>query len=221
MQTSVTSIESTRKSGAWPTTLAGLVLTLGLASLPFSKWYDEFADVTHLIGNEAIWWAYIAIVLLYVLKVERRPLSSIGFRKPTLKDIGIGVLAGVVVIAMLGFIYFVVFPLLHLGDVHKFDPLLATPFWWRLISTVRAAVAEEVLFRGYAIERLEESTGSRTIAGVVSCAIFALDHVSSWGWDHLVIAGAGGIAFTLIYLWRRNLWITILAHFIVDAGAVL
>lgn len=202
-------------------TLAGLLLALGPVSLPFYRWDHEFADTAHLVGNEAIWWVYIGLVLAYVLRVERLPLASIGLRRIGVKDAGIALLAGVGVTAALAFLYFVVFPVLHWDIGTKFDTLLATPFWWRLISTVRAAVSEEVLFRGYAIERLQTLTGSRVVASLVSCAIFTLDHVPAWGWQHVLIAGTGGIAFTLLYLWRRNLGTNIIAHFIVDAMAVL
>jgi membrane protease YdiL (CAAX protease family) len=86
---------------------------------------------------------------------------------------------------------------------------------------VRAAVAEEVLFRGYAMERIEELTGSRAVATILSLAVFTLDHVSSWGWSHELVVAVGGLAFSLLYLWRRNLWVNIIAHFIVDAASVL
>jgi membrane protease YdiL (CAAX protease family) len=31
----------------------------------------------------------------------------------------------------------------------------------------------------------------------------------------------GGLAFSLLYLWRRNLWANIIVHFIADAMSVL
>ena len=204
----------------WPIRL-GLLLALGLVSLPFSLWIDEFANVRHLIANEAIWWVYIGGMLAYVVRVERRPLSSIGFRRPGIGDIAIGIAAGIAILAALAFVYYIVFPLLHWDLSQGMNQLAATPFWWRLISTVRAAVSEEVLFRGYAMERLHELTGSRKIAASVSCAVFMLDHVPSWGWEHLAIAAVGGISLTLLYLWRRNLWVNILAHFIIDAASML
>jgi len=209
----------------WPVALAGLLLALGVVSLPIGRWDHEFAGVGHLVGNEAIWWAYLAAMLLYVRRIERRPLASIGFRPPGAANLALGVLAGVAVLAMLGAMYFLVLPALHLGDsvaaTANGGALMATPFWWRLVSTVRAAVAEEVLFRGYAMERIEELTGSRTVATVLSLAVFTLDHVSSWGWSHELVVAVGGLAFSLLYLWRRNLWVNIIAHFIVDAASVL
>lgn len=209
----------------WPVALAGLLLALGVVSLPIGRWDHEFAGVGHLVGNEAIWWAYLAAMLLYVRRIERRPLASIGFRPPGAANLALGVLAGVAVLAMLGAMYFLVLPALHLDDsvaaTANGGALMATPFWWRLVSTVRAAVAEEVLFRGYAMERIEELTGSRTVATVLSLAVFTLDHVSSWGWSHELVVAVGGLAFSLLYLWRRNLWVNIIAHFIVDAASVL
>lgn len=204
----------------WPIWL-GLLLALGIVSLPFSVWLDEFANVRHLVTNEAIWWLYVAGMLAYVLRVERRPLSSIGFRRLGARDIAIGIAAGIAILAALACIYYLIFPLLHWDLSQGMNKLAATPLWWRLISTVRAAVSEELLFRGYAMERLSELTGSRKIAACISCAIFMLDHVPTWGWQHLAIAGVGGIALTLLYLWRRNLWVNILAHFIVDAASML
>src|ERR1700761_774911 len=204
----------------WPIWL-GLLLALGLVSLPFSLWIDEFANVRHLVANEAIWWLYITGMLVYVLRVERRPLSSIGFRHLGARDIAIGIGAGIAILAALACVYYLIFPLLHWDLSQGMNRLAATPLWWRLISTVRAAVSEELLFRGYAMERLRELSGSRGIAAGVSCAVFTLDHVPTWGWQHLAIAGIGGIALTVLYLWRRNLWVNILAHFIVDAASML
>ena len=77
------------------------------------------------------------------------------------------------------------------------------------------------MFRGYAMERIEELTGSRAIAVLVSCAVFTLAHVSAWGWSHEIVVAAGGLAFSALYLWRRNLWANMVAHCVVDAVSVL
>jgi membrane protease YdiL (CAAX protease family) len=37
----------------------------------------------------------------------------------------------------------------------------------------------------------------------------------------MLIAGFGGLLLTLLYVWRRNLWINIIAHFVVDGASVL
>jgi uncharacterized protein len=191
----------------------GVVLAVGCACLPFATWEHEF---DHLVLYELTWWLLVAAVLAYVRLVERRPLASIGFTSPHARGIALAVAAGIAMLAVLAAIYAV-----GPAETDKLATLTATPLWWRLISVVRAAVGEEVVFRGYAIERLSELTGRRWLAAFVSCAIFALAHVSTWGWSHLIVAGAGGAMLTALYLWRRNLWINIVAHAIVDAVAVL
>lgn len=199
----------------------GILLALGLPCLPISRWENEFAGTGHLIGYEIIWWVMIIGMLLYVRQVEHRPLSSIGFRKMGWPDVIWAILSGILILAALAGIYYVVFPVLHLSEGQQVNQLLITPFWWRFISVIRAAVGEEVLFRGYAIERAQELTGNKTLASTLSCVVFTLAHIGPWGWGHLLIAGFGGLVFTLLYVWRRKLWVNIIAHFIVDGAAVL
>lgn len=98
---------------------------------------------------------------------------------------------------------------------------MATPLWWRLISAVRAGVAEEVIFRGYAIERTIELTRNRAIAVLAPLAVFTFAHVPIWGWSHAPIVALGGLVFSLLYVWRRNLWTNIVAHVVVDVVAVI
>jgi membrane protease YdiL (CAAX protease family) len=90
-----------------------------------------------------------------------------------------------------------------------------------LISVIRAAVGEEFFFRGYSISRLREISGSEPVAVFLSWAIFTVEHVGIWGWGHLLIAGFGGAALTFLFVWRKNLWVSIIAHAIIDGFAVL
>ncbi|GGA32331.1 CPBP family intramembrane glutamic endopeptidase [Dyella nitratireducens] len=202
-------------------TLGGLLLALGGISLPFGSWLDSFAGLGHLIGNELIYWGLVAALLFYVVKVERRPLASVGFRRPGWMEWLLAFGTGVLILACLGLIYYVVFPALHWSENQQLAKVSTIPYWLNCLIVIRAAVSEELLFRGYAVERLQELTGSRLLAGALSCTVFTLDHVSYWGWHHVLIAGTAGVILTVFYLWRRNLWASMLAHFIVDAAAFL
>ncbi len=206
-------------------TLAGLAWAMGFAWLPLTRWVNEFADTTHLLAYEAIWWLATFALVLYVRTAEHRPLTSIGFVRPSGRALALGVAAGVVVTIVMGFLYLLVLPALHLTDqvanTTNAHLLALTPLWWRLLSSLRAAVAEEVMFRGYAMERLQELSGSRSMALWVSCTFFTLAHVGAWGWSHVIVVAAGGLAFSLLYLWKRNLWINMTAHFVVDAVSML
>jgi membrane protease YdiL (CAAX protease family) len=161
-------------------------------------------------------------LLFYVLCVERRPLSSIGFRTPKLWDILLAILAGVLLVVGIVVIYSLVFPVLHLQqNAGEMNTLLRYPFWYRFMMVTRAAVAEEILFRGYPIERMEELTGSTLLAGVISWAVFTIAHLSSWGWAQLIVAGFGGVVLTVLYVWRRNLYANMIAHWVADGAGFL
>jgi uncharacterized protein len=213
------------KDGRTVQTMIALLVTLGCAGLLLSKVQNELASWGHFVGYEIVWWALVVLLLWYVRWVERRPLTSIGFSKPGIWNILIGIAAGVLLLAGLAGIYFVLFPALHFKEdprvTQVMSQMLAKPRWWRLTLILRGAIAEEILFRGYAIERLRELTGSLGAAGILSCTVFALEHLGVWGWGHLLIAGSAGAILTLLYIWRGNLWVNIIAHFIPDAIGLL
>ncbi|WP_165191688.1 CPBP family intramembrane glutamic endopeptidase [Caulobacter soli] len=200
--------------------LIGLVLALGFPLLPLSRWEDEFRDVAHLVGYELIWWAVVAGLALHVAQVERRPLDSIGLRPLRPFDYVCALGAAAVMMAGLPLFYLVLFHPAGTQEGAAISNLASTPLWWRLASVVRAATAEELLFRGYGFERLKDFSGSAT-AALVTWAAFTIAHVGAWGWAHLVVAGFGGAVLTALYVWRRNLTANILAHLIVDGCAVL
>lgn len=205
----------------WRTSAVGVLLALGFFSLPVGSWIHDDAGLANRLGFELLVWAWVAGILLYVARVERRPLSSIGFRAVGVKDGIIAILSGMLILALLALILLVVFPALHWSESSQQASIVSLPYWLNVLIVLRAAVSEEILFRGYPMERLEELTGSRAIAGVVTCAVFTLDHISFWGWHHIFIAGTAGAALTILYLWRRNIWVNMIAHFMVDAAAFL
>jgi len=199
----------------------GLALALGLPTLMMRKSEHEFIDRSHLIGYEIVWWAVVASVLLYVLFVERRPLSSVGYRRIGWSSFGIAVAAAVLLMAGLALIFYVVLPALHLTMAQQVNKLLTLPLWCRLILVIRGVVAAELFYRGYGIERLQELTRSRAVAGITSCALFTLANAPSGGWASIIFAGFAGIILTVLYIWRRNVWVTMITHFVVDGVGVL
>ena len=77
------------------------------------------------------------------------------------------------------------------------------------------AAAEETIFRGYVIARLRETTHHTWLAVVLSGIIFALGHGYE-GLAGVVTVGALGIAFALVFLWRKSLVAPITMHFCQD-----
>jgi membrane protease YdiL (CAAX protease family) len=153
--------------------------------------------------------------------VERRRLSSIGFRRPGIADLALALLAAFVLFMGVGLIYQLLLPALHLNIDRQLGTVIATPLWFRLLTVTRAAVVEETAFRGYGLERLRELTGSKWLAAVVTWFLFTIVHLTSWGWGQVIIAAFGGITLTLLYVWRKNLWANIVAHWLTDGSAFI
>jgi membrane protease YdiL (CAAX protease family) len=85
----------------------------------------------------------------------------------------------------------------------------------------RAAVFEELFYRGFAIERVAELSGRRWLAALVSLALFTSAHLDYWGWTHLIVACSGGLVLTALYLLRRDLVTNMLAHWLTDVVGFL
>jgi membrane protease YdiL (CAAX protease family) len=78
-----------------------------------------------------------------------------------------------------------------------------------------AGVTEEIVFRAYAITRLEE-LGWKQAAYIVPGAVFTLLHLYQ-GVVTMVLIGAITVVFTWLYRWRRSIWPVIAAHAAFDA----
>ena len=171
------------------------------------------ADFGATVVRELIILALVAILLWIVHDREKLPLSSIGLRPQKivpalLWSLAVMLLFGVGIAACL-----LALPLLGLSYGSSSGP--AVPLGVSLLLYARAGIAEEIFYRGYAIERIETLTGNRAMAAAVPLLIFAGSHFSQ-GLAGIAITFVIGAIATAIYLWKRNLLILIIAHFMVD-----
>lgn len=85
---------------------------------------------------------------------------------------------------------------------------------------VVSSFGEEVLYRGFLINRLAEMGHGRQaawrVAAAVSAVVFGLAHFS-WGIVGVVQTTCMGLALAIAYLvTKRNLWVLVLAHACID-----
>ena len=83
------------------------------------------------------------------------------------------------------------------------------------LLVIIVAVAEETIFRGYLILRLQTVFTSPAAAVVLSAAIFALGHGYE-GSAGVVTVGVMGLALALVYRWRQSLVAPMVMHFLQD-----
>jgi uncharacterized protein len=108
-------------------------------------------------------------------------------------------------------------PLMAALDLGGFElglqSIARQPAWWRVVVALSSGVVEELLYRGYLVERLATLTGRLSWRGAIATVAFAAAHVPFWGPGPALAAdlpfGAVMVAF---YLWRRDLFANAAAH---------
>ncbi|HUO92096.1 MAG TPA: CPBP family intramembrane glutamic endopeptidase [Rhizomicrobium sp.] len=200
--------------------LIGLLIALGLPFSHLGGWTIAHSGLGPYWGSEAFWVPFFLLICVYVVVIERRPFSSIGFRAPRLSDIPLGIGAAILIVA--GDVGISLLDrYLHLAVKPQIGALFAAPFWYRFFIVARAAIVEETAFRGYGFERIVELTGNRWLAAFLTFALFTLAHYPGGGLALALAAAWGGLVLTLLYLWRRNLWATMLPHWLTDVIGLL
>jgi membrane protease YdiL (CAAX protease family) len=94
--------------------------------------------------------------------------------------------------------------------------LTVLPVWYRVLIVLVGAPIEDILYRGYAQERLAALTRSEFAGAVASSVVFALAHGPLWGTAPatlLLLPVSIGAAF---FAWQRDLLALVLAHVATD-----
>ncbi|MFJ9342317.1 lysostaphin resistance A-like protein [Streptomyces sp. NPDC101733] len=84
-----------------------------------------------------------------------------------------------------------------------------------IVVQAAAAVTEELMFRGLALQALERMWGSRA-AIVITGLFFGLAHLgapNATAWSSLAIALEAGVMLGAAFLWRRSIWFVAGVHF--------
>lgn len=164
-------------------------------------------------------WVLAGGLLALVLWWERRSLASIGLTVPSGRDVLWGV-AGFVVGALTFAITTPLIGALGLEDTGSgIQTLAQLPLWLVVLVAITAGVTEEILYRGYPIERLAELTGSIWTGAVLTFVVFAAAHVPFWGVGGAIQVGVWTVVVTALYVWRRNLVACVVMHVLNDLYA--
>jgi membrane protease YdiL (CAAX protease family) len=177
--------------------------------------------VTIVVGSLGMI-ALAAAVVAIARFGEGTSWSSLGVRRPTFATVAGGLLLAAVCIWIASPL---MFWSLRVAGSSGFSPglsrLAKMSLGERALAVVVAGVVEELLYRGYAIQRLASLTGRRWLGGAIATGLFSLAHAPTWGIGPalaLLIPGAIG---TAVYLWRQDLVLNMIAHVITDAVGIL
>lgn len=196
----------------------GLAIALGLPAIGLLAILSPGDGAGAGLGRQLVWLGIGVALLAWIGFAERRPLSSIGLKRPSGGTFGWGVAGAVALIASFMLCYALILPLLGLEiDRGRTGAIVANPVWLQLVIFSVAAFVEEIIYRGYLIERAEELSGSAWLALAVSIGAFILVHAPGWAASQLVVVAFGAVIMGLLYLWKRDLPMVMLAHFLANA----
>jgi len=182
---------------------------------------DQSHTLLHIyMGLFVMWFLAVAVVLL-TLWAEKRPLSSIGWESPTVKltliGVGLGVLLSLTVPA-LSVLSGMMIPSDEAGSI---ESAVQISGFIMLAGVITAGITEEILYRGYAMERLLDWTGSKWISSIISLVFFTVLHISGWNMAHIVgVVIPLGAAMIALYWWKRNLILVIIVHIVINLPLV-
>jgi len=205
-----------------PITWVGLAIALfGLIVVRHAVLYfSPTLTIAAAIWSEALMWGCVVAVCLIIRCGEKLPFSSVWLgTSPWRKSFGRGAVLtlGIIVI---GSIPDVIAVLTHFQPNEFARQLTRLPVWLLTVICVRAGIAEELFYRGYAIERLQALGLSRFWAAAIPIVIFSVGHWTT-GWQNIVTAFIIGSVLAAFYLWRRDLLANMIAHFLVDFISVV
>ena len=167
-------------------------------------------------ANALASWLLVGTLLVLVVYWERRQLTSIGLRIPDREAVAVGFGAGLggVVLGLLA--TGVAVTTLNLKQPATLSAIgqLSLPVKVAVVGT--AVVTEEILWRGYPIERLTELTGSVWVGAAVSGFVFLAVHFPSWGLVGAIPQAVFTLVLVGVYVWRRNVVTCMLTHGVIN-----
>lgn len=170
------------------------------------------------LAQQGIDWGFTFVLVAIVLFWERLPLSSMGFKNLSPENIGGGLGLGGFV--MLGIVAWTLLARQLRDPSMGMDAPAGFYLWFGPLALITAGVCEEVIYRGYAMERLLRMSKSPWPALLLPNAAFSLMHIKD-GWDKVLMVATVGFLFTWWYYKNRDLTMNIVGHLFVDAMALV
>jgi membrane protease YdiL (CAAX protease family) len=170
------------------------------------------------------WGIPVALLLIWLLLwLSHTPWSDLGLRRPASwgRALALGTLMAVLL--QLSAVL-VIMPLVHalggeLPDISRFEPIRGN--WpafliFLAVAWTTAGLGEEIIFRGYLLNRTAwlfgGSRAAWTAGVVVTSAVFGSIHLYQGPTGVATTAFAGLVLCGLFLASRRNLWLPILTH---------
>jgi membrane protease YdiL (CAAX protease family) len=207
------------RSGISLAVFVGLVLSLfggtvlGQVALP--QWI-EMSTARSMLANSLRSWLLVGVLLGIVVYWEGRQLESIGLRFPTGRAVAVGIGAGLVGVVLGLLATGVAVVTLNLNQPETLSAITQLSVPVQLAIVVTAVIVEEILWRGYPIERLSEVTGRVWVGAGISGLVFLAVHYPAWGLAGAIPQAVFTLVLVGVYVWSRNVVVSMLTHGVIN-----
>jgi membrane protease YdiL (CAAX protease family) len=220
--------EPHRESEVWRRSIYLTVpVVMLIAVAPYTRLIFPLYQALRALGvNEHLWQiseagvhsVQVALLVLIVLFWEERPLASCGMLPPELSDLKWGVLAFMIIVVAGRVLWSpgTLPPESVKSAQAQLDTWASLSGPWKIILAISASFFEELYFRGYVIERVEEITGSMALGAIVGTALDLYIHSVYWETSFLISIALDQFSLALLYLWRRSVASCTIAHVLID-----
>ncbi len=167
-------------------------------------------------------WLVAAALVVVVRRIEQRTLASIGFKSIATKEILLAVVIGIALSLSVPILTLAVSQIVPTSEEGSIASVAeSVPVVLLLFGVLTAGITEEIIYRGYLMERILEKTQNKGLAVVISVAAFALPHLLGWNLVHFIaVVVPLGFILALLYVWKRNLIFNMIVHTLIDLPLV-
>lgn len=185
------------------------------------NWVGQELKIDGLWAGVVFYFLVASILLFYVIKIEKKPLSSIGLRPIVFKEIVFGIIIGIIMFTVQQI------PMVLMGMDYR---MFASPPDWVHIGIMSlycifcVGFTEEVVMRGFILHKSMGITKNKIIVILLNSIIFYMIH---WPPVRFVFGEAFNITLNTIILCtyffvskRKSITPLIIAHGVYDILAV-
>jgi uncharacterized protein len=191
----------------------------------FDAWFDRNGSV---LAGLLSFWLIVGLVLLLTGYEAQPPQTttpglwrSIGFKRVKLRESLIVLIVGFITLGFANVAFVVLSRTIFPTEINM-SRVVTLPLPLVILAFLTGMFAEEILYRGYALERLQRITGNWWISGAITWALFVGFHVPAYPMAHIVgYVAPASVVITLVYIWKRNLTYTVMIHGILNLPILL
>jgi membrane protease YdiL (CAAX protease family) len=206
------------------TIIIGLIISIPINFLInlFLGWDLNLIEnnISIIIGL-IVQWIIVLFLILTIIFLEKKSLKSIGLKMFDKKDVFWGFIVLVIQVILL----FASERFVNLLDLVSQSSVtinvLTLPISSRIFMVFTAGITEEIIFRGYLIEKVNFLTNHLIFSSILSYIVFIIFHIPFWGIGGAIQISLWAIPITILYAKRRNLTTCIVVHLVYDGSILL